>query len=285
MIDLGNIIRYLVHNGYKYSDKDIYKYIYQITHRFEVTEELEFFINEVLSSKKRFNKFCKDEKISIFNKEEETMEYLELLRQMLDYGNDNSLNSVRTFLRKEDFNDAIFFIREIERLQECDTKTRLQGYKQLETIYKTLKDFELYAHITYGKETNEFENIFEEGEFNEKFENIFDTIKLWEQEVEPFMRIYDTNEDEGETDVRGNGKTYTDNLIKLFNNNTNLLDELIGKSDEEIAACIKKWSNERDKFGKPLINNPKNNLRKDFAQALKENGIISGAVTTFRKRL
>ena len=125
----------------------------------------------------------------------------------------------------------------------------------------------------------------ENSPFRTKFENIFDTIKLWEQEVEPFMRIYDTNEDEGETDVRGNGKTYTDNLIKLFNNNTNLLDELIGKSDEEIAACIKKWSNERDKFGKPLINNPKNNLRKDFAQALKENGIISGAVTTFRKRL
>lgn len=286
MIDLGNIIRYLVHYGNKYSDKDIYKYIYQITHRFEVTEELEFFINEVLSSKKTFNKFCKDEKISIFNKEEEAREYLELLRQMLDYGNDNSLNSVRTFLKKEDFNDAIFFIREIERLQECDTKIRLQGYKQLETIYKTLKDFELYAHIIYGEKTNEFENIFEEDEFNEKFENIFDTIKLWEQEVEPFMRIYgNTNEDEGETDVRGNGKTYTDNLIKLFHNNTDLIDKLIGKSDEEIAACIKKWCNERDKLGKPLINNPKNNLRKDFAEALKENGIISGAVTTFRKKL
>ena len=113
MIDLGNIIRYLVHNGYKYSDKDIYKYIYQITHRFEVTEELEFFINEVLSSKKRFNKFCKDEKISIFNKEEETMEYLELLRQMLDYGNDNSLNSVRTFLQSFNLSYKKYSIVEI----------------------------------------------------------------------------------------------------------------------------------------------------------------------------
>ena len=274
MIYLGNIIRYLVHDGYKYSDKDIYKYIYQITHRFEVTEELEFFINEALSSKKNFNKFCKNEKISIFNKEEEAREYLELLRQMLDYGNDYSLNSVRTFLREEDFNDAIFFIREVERLQKCDTKTRLQGYKQLEKTYNALKDFELYAQITYGEA------------FDEKFDTLLDALELWEQEVEPFMRIYgNTNEDEGETDVSVNGKTYTENLIKLFHGNTDLIDELIGKSDEEIAACIKKWCNERDKFGKPLIENPKNNLRKDFAQALKENGIISGAVGSFRKRL
>lgn len=79
--------------------------------------------------------------------------------------------------------------------------------------------------------------------------------------------------------------TYTPKLLNLFNNRIKLIGELIGKSDDEIAALIKKWTKEKDKFGKPLIENPGNNLKKAFAEALKEVNIISMSSDRFRHLL
>lgn len=78
---------------------------------------------------------------------------------------------------------------------------------------------------------------------------------------------------------------YTENLIQLFHGNTHLIDELIGKSDKGKADCITQWARGKDKFGKPLIENPDNGLKKAFAEALKENGIIRESIRTFRDRL
>lgn len=78
---------------------------------------------------------------------------------------------------------------------------------------------------------------------------------------------------------------YSDKLLGLFNGNENLIQELAGKSDDEIAAMIKKWAKEKDKFGKPLIGNPGNNLKKAFAEALKEANIISMSSDRFRHLL
>ena len=114
------------------------------------------------------------------------------------------------------------------------------------------------------------------GELKELYENsCHSIIKSYKEDTPSICEA--TTED-------GN-RTYTDNLIRLFHNNTDLIDKLIDRSDDEIATYIKKWRNERDKFGKPLIENPDNSLRKDFAEALKKNEIISGAVETFRKKL
>lgn len=79
--------------------------------------------------------------------------------------------------------------------------------------------------------------------------------------------------------------TYTPELLRLFHKRVKLIDELIGKSDNEIAALINKWAGEKDKFGKPLIENPYNNLKTAFAEALKENRIIKLSVRSFRDKL
>lgn len=79
--------------------------------------------------------------------------------------------------------------------------------------------------------------------------------------------------------------TYTPELLKLFRDRRELIDELIGKSDNEIAALIKKWAGEKDKLGKPLIENPGNNLKKAFAEALKEAKVISLSSDRFRRLL
>ena len=78
---------------------------------------------------------------------------------------------------------------------------------------------------------------------------------------------------------------YTPELLRLFHKRVKLIDELIGKSDNEIAALINKWAGEKDEFGKPLIENPRNNLRKAFAEALKSGNIISMSSDRFRRFL
>lgn len=86
-------------------------------------------------------------------------------------------------------------------------------------------------------------------------------------------------------DVTINEPSYSDDLIKLFNGNTNLIKQLIGKSDNDIARLIKNWAKEKDKFEKPLIENPENGLKSRFAKELKANGIIKQSEKTFRTKL
>ena len=86
-------------------------------------------------------------------------------------------------------------------------------------------------------------------------------------------------------DVTINKPSYSDDLIKLFNGNTYLIEQLIGKSDNDIAHLIKNWAKEKDKFGKPLIENPENGLKSSFAKELKANGIIKQSKKTFRIKL
>ena len=92
-------------------------------------------------------------------------------------------------------------------------------------------------------------------------------MKSWAQEVETTNKVYSTI------------------LLKLFHNNIYLIDEIVGLSDDEIAKKIKQWAKERDKFGKPLIENPENNLRTAFAKALKTNNLIKCSIDIFRRKL
>ena len=74
-------------------------------------------------------------------------------------------------------------------------------------------------------------------------------------------------------------------LLDLFHNNTYLIAELVGLSDDEIARKIKGWAKEKDKLGKPLIENPENGLKSRFAKELKANGMIKQSEKTFRIKL
>lgn len=78
---------------------------------------------------------------------------------------------------------------------------------------------------------------------------------------------------------------YREELIELFNGNTYLLSELVGKSDDEIVSLISKWARMKDDINKPLIENPKNNLRSKFAKELKQAGFIKCTENTFRTKL
>lgn len=82
-----------------------------------------------------------------------------------------------------------------------------------------------------------------------------------------------------------NPPTYSTELRQLFKNNVHLINELVGQPDNEIAKHIKIWAKEKDKLGKPLIENPGNRLKFKYAQHLKSNGIITGSESNFRKQL
>ena len=78
---------------------------------------------------------------------------------------------------------------------------------------------------------------------------------------------------------------YSPELLALFKNHTELIDELVGKSNSEIAIQIKKWAKEKDKTGRALIENPQNNMRRKFARELKEAGIIRCNEDWFSRKL
>lgn len=76
---------------------------------------------------------------------------------------------------------------------------------------------------------------------------------------------------------------YSEELLDLFNGHVELINKLIGKSDDEKAELIRKWNKGKD--GKPLIKNYKNRLRKEYATQLKQAGLISESIENFRKKL
>ena len=78
---------------------------------------------------------------------------------------------------------------------------------------------------------------------------------------------------------------YSDELLNLFHRREELINELIGKSDNEIAFLIKKWAKQKDDNGGPLIENPNNRLQTSFAEELKRNNLIKLSAETFRKKL
>ena len=124
---------------------------------------------------------------------------------------------------------------------------------------------------------SQFENFFEERIMHTRLTTFaLSVIKEWVRKKEIQLQV---------TSEPQQVLTYTENLIQLFHGNTHLIDELIGKPDKEKADCITQWARGKDKFGKPLIENPDNGLKKAFAEALKENGIIRESIRTFRDRL
>lgn len=81
------------------------------------------------------------------------------------------------------------------------------------------------------------------------------------------------------------GVHYSNELLKLFRKHVELINELSGLSDDEIATKIKKWAKDKDESGKAMIENPANNLKTSFARELKRAGIIQLSERSFRNKL
>lgn len=86
-------------------------------------------------------------------------------------------------------------------------------------------------------------------------------------------------------EVNNMQRNYSDDLVALFHGHAELIDELVGLSDDEIARRIKSWATQMDKFGKPMIENPKNCQRSAYARALKGNNIIHCTIDVFKRKL
>lgn len=80
-------------------------------------------------------------------------------------------------------------------------------------------------------------------------------------------------------------REYSAELVNLFRGHTELIDELVGLSDDKIARRIKGWASQRDNFGNILIENPENRLRTSYATNLKADGLITGQIETFKRKL
>lgn len=92
-------------------------------------------------------------------------------------------------------------------------------------------------------------------------------------------------EEQKDETQENNVERYPKELLNLFHGHVELLDKLVTMANREIASQIKKWANEKDKYGKPLIDNPKNNLRAEYARRLHEAGLISCKPDTFKRSL
>lgn len=89
------------------------------------------------------------------------------------------------------------------------------------------------------------------------------------------LQKYGTESNEKEKDRR-----YSAELLRLFKNDSGLIDSLVGKSDNDIAFCLKGWSK------KGLIENLKNfGLKSRYAKELKTAGIIHNSESNFRQKI
>lgn len=84
----------------------------------------------------------------------------------------------------------------------------------------------------------------------------------------------------------GTKRDYTDSAKEFFHNNTDLLDELIEVSDNEVSMKLKEWNGKRDKFGKRLME-PLEEFgnKKKCATILEENGLIKTKANYFRTKI
>lgn len=84
---------------------------------------------------------------------------------------------------------------------------------------------------------------------------------------------------------QGIKNNYPAELLNLFRNHVELLNELKGLPDRDKAKKIKAWAKKQDERGRTLIENPSDNNRAKFARLLKEAGFLSLSERTFRDYL
>jgi len=89
------------------------------------------------------------------------------------------------------------------------------------------------------------------------------------------LQKYGTESNEKEKDRR-----YSAELLRLFKNDSGLIDSLVGKSDKDIAFCLKGWSK------KGLIEKLENfGSKSHYAKELKTAGMIQNSESNFRQKI
>lgn len=160
-----------------------------------------------------------------------------------------------------------------------------QNKKHYTTLNK--EDFDYYKSIgdttSFDKEFIEHHIAQEESLINKQNTSIPDCIK---EKAKEYIEWIKSNRNDKEIDnAHINTTKYPPELLDLFNGHEDEINKLIGKSNDEVAAAIKKLNGEKDKFGKPYIKNYKNGLKKEYATQLKKAGLISESIENFRKKL
>lgn len=152
------------------------------------------------------------------------------------------------------------------------TKANKVYYEDCEAINELAK---------FDKEFIEYHISQEESLINRQNTSIPDCIK---EKAKEYIEWIKSNRNDKEIDnAHVNTTKYPSELLDLFNGHEELINKLIGKSDDEKAQLIREWNKGKD--GKPLIKNFKDRLRKEYATQLKKAGLISESIENFRKKL
>lgn len=187
---------------------------------------------------------------------------------------------------KDDQGDIYFEIND----EAVTEQVLFDSYFSLnENKYKT-DNKKRYKSCISRKKTNDFDKEFieyhisqEESLINKQNTSIPDYIKDKAKEYIEWIR---SNRNDKEIDnAHINTTKYPPELLDLFNGHEDEINKLIGKSNDEVAAAIKKLNGEKDKFGKPQIQNYKDNLKSKFARELKKAGIITLSENRFIRKL
>lgn len=187
---------------------------------------------------------------------------------------------------KDDQGDIYFEIND----EAVTEQVLFDSYFSLnENKYKT-DNKKRYKSCISRKKTNDFDKEFieyhisqEESLINKQNTSIPDYIK---DKAKEYIEWIKSNRNDKEIDnAHINTTKYPPELLDLFNGHEDEINKLIGKSNDEVAAAIKKLNGEKDKFGKPQIQNYKDNLKSKFARELKKAGIITLSENRFIRKL
>lgn len=160
-----------------------------------------------------------------------------------------------------------------------------QNKKHYTTLNK--EDFDYYKSIgdttSFDKEFFDYHIAQEESLINRQNVSIPGCIKEKAKEYIEWVKANSNNKEIGKASI--NATRYSKELLDLFNDHEELINELIGKSDNDKAKLIIQWNSEKDEHRRPLIKNYQDNLKKKYATTLKEAGLINMSIENFRKKL
>lgn len=165
-----------------------------------------------------------------------------------------------------------------------------QHYQEQNKIHYTIlnkEDFDYYKSIgdttSFDKEFFDYHIAQEESLINRQNVSIPDCIKEKAKEYIEWVKANSNNKEIGKASI--NATRYSKELLDLFNGHEELINELIGKSDDDKAKLIIQWNSKKDEHGSPLIKNYQDRLKKKYATTLKEAGLINMSTENFRKKL
>lgn len=165
-----------------------------------------------------------------------------------------------------------------------------QHYQEQNKIHYTIlnkEDFDYYKSIgdttSFDKEFFDYHIAQEESLINRQNVSIPDCIKEKAKEYIEWVKAYSNNKEIGKASI--NATRYSKKLLDLFNGHEELINELIGKSDDDKAKLIIQWNSKKDEHESPLIKNYQDRLKKKYATTLKEAGLINMSAENFRKKL